>query len=139
MDFCNNLQSMQCVLCHPIPLEYDLNFSTQGKNNGFVNYKEHNTSVLKKHVTHEQSKQYRKQSLFLVEKVSKTKSDKQFAKKRKIVPPFKITKFFNNQCPYNKSNPTQQSFMEVLVFHVVKGYKILTFVENLWLKQLVLR
>jgi hypothetical protein len=94
---------------------------------------------LKKHVTHEQSKQYRKWGLFLLEKVSKTKSDKQVAKKKKIVPPFKFTKFFNNQCPYNKSNPTQQSFMEVLVFHVVKGYKILAFVENLWLKQLVLR
>jgi hypothetical protein len=69
-----------------------------------------------------------------LEKVSKTKIDKQVAKKRKIIP-----KFFNNQCPYNKSNPTQQSFMEVSVFHVVKDYKILTFVENLWLKQLVLQ
>ncbi len=29
------------IICHPIPLEHDPNFSTQGKNNGFVNYKEH--------------------------------------------------------------------------------------------------
>jgi hypothetical protein len=49
------------------------------------------------------------------------------------------TNFFGTQLPYNKSNPLQQAFFEDLVLYVAKGNKPLSFVENLWLRHLVLQ
>jgi hypothetical protein len=43
-----NLQMMDYVLCHFIPLEHHLKNLTYGKNKGHVSYiKEHNINVLK--------------------------------------------------------------------------------------------
>jgi len=37
----------------------------------------------------------------------KISNEKQVAKKKRIVLPFKITNFYGNHKPYTKSNPTQ--------------------------------
>ncbi len=59
-------------------------------------------------------------------------NEKQVAKKKRIVPPSYITNFFS------KSNQTQPDFLKDLMLYIVKGYHPLSFIENPWLRGLVL-
>jgi hypothetical protein len=64
-------------------------------------------------------------------------NEKKVAKKRTF-PPFQITNFFGSQKHYSKSNQTQQDFFEDLMLYNAKGYYPLSFIENLWLRCLIL-
>ncbi len=112
---------MQYFVCHFIQLEP---IDAHGNHKGLMNYnKNHGTNALKKHACHEHPNLYKKWGLFLLQKVTKTQSEKQRTKKKKIVPPFQMINVFGNQWPYNKSDPLQQTFLEDLVLYVVKGYR----------------
>jgi hypothetical protein len=65
-------------------------------------------------------------------------NERQVTKKRKIVLPHQITNFFGNHKFYAKSNSTQTYFLEYLMLSNAKGYHPLSFVENPWLRHLVL-
>jgi hypothetical protein len=56
--------------------------------------------------------------IFFLQRVAKIQSEKQPTKNRKIVPPFQIINFFNNECPYNKLNLLQHAFLEDFVLYV---------------------
>ncbi len=58
--------------------------------------------------------------------------------KSKTIPPSQITNFFNNQRPYNKFDHAQQTLLEDLVLYIAKDYRPLSFVENPWLRRLIL-
>ncbi len=93
---------MCCFVCHPIQLEL---LDAHGKHKRLVSYnKNHGVSTLKKYACHEHLDLYKKWGFFLLQKVIKTQSEKRGSKKKKIVPPFQIIKFFSNQQPYHKSN-----------------------------------
>jgi hypothetical protein len=64
-------------------------------------------------------------------------NEKQAAKKRTF-PPSQITNFFGSQKHYSKSNQIQQDFLEDLTLYNAKGYYPLPFIENLWLRCLIL-
>jgi hypothetical protein len=64
-------------------------------------------------------------------------NEKQVAKKRTF-PPSQITNFFGSQKYNSQSNQTQQDFLEDLMLYNAKGYYPLSFIENLWLRCLIL-
>jgi hypothetical protein len=72
---------------------------------------------LKKHVYREHPN-LQEMGIFFLQRVTKTQSEKQATKKRKIVPPFQIINFFSNQHIYNKLNLLQHAFLEDLVLYV---------------------
>ncbi len=47
-------------------------------------------------------------------------------------------KFFGSTIPYHKSDLAQHTFLEVLCLYIAKGYRLLSLVENLWLKGFVM-
>jgi hypothetical protein len=73
-----------------------------------------------------------------MQKITKRGGQKQVELTRKIVLPSQITKLFNKQL-YNKVNPTQKVILKYLVIYVAKNYDLLSFIENLLLKQLILQ
>jgi hypothetical protein len=40
--------------------------------------------------------------------------------------------------PYKNLDPTQELFLEDLILYITKGYGLLSSIENVWLKRLVL-
>jgi hypothetical protein len=73
-----------------------------------------------------------------MQKITKRGGQKQVEMTRKIVLPSQITKLFNKQL-YNKANPTQKAILKYLVIYVANNYDLLSFIENLLLKQLILQ
>ncbi len=49
-----------------------------------------------------------------------------------------ITDFFNFKVPYKNSNLTQELFLEDLILYITKGYRSLSFIENVWLRRHIL-
>jgi hypothetical protein len=45
--------------------------------------------------------------------------------------------FFNSEPGYQKTDPTQEQFLEGFVFYISKGYCPLRFIENIWLKRFI--
>lgn len=70
--------------------------------------------------------------------MSKIGSGKQVAKKMNIGPPSHIIDFFCNQHPHNKEGPTQHAFLEDAMLYVATSYQPMSFVENVWLRWLIL-
>jgi hypothetical protein len=125
-----NPQIMRCILGHLTPVNVDSN-----GNKVLVSYNtQYGTSVLKKHVTNKHVEEYRRWGLFVMQKSKDGGDERQAAKKQKTIPPFQITNFFGNHQRYNKSDPTEQTFLEDLVLYIAKGYRPLSSVENPWLK-----
>jgi hypothetical protein len=46
--------------------------------------------------------------------------------------------FLGSHKLYSKSNQTQQDFLEDLILYIVKGYHLLSSIENSWLKHLII-
>jgi hypothetical protein len=69
--------------------------------------------------------------------MTKRGGQKQVEMRRKIVLPSQITKLFNKQL-YNKVNPTQKAILKYLVLYVANNYDLLSSIENLLLRQLIL-
>jgi hypothetical protein len=62
-------QFIWCIFFHYNPVDANL---SHGKNNGLVNYiKGHQTSLLKKHISHEHVEKHEKWDLFLMQKVER--------------------------------------------------------------------
>jgi hypothetical protein len=70
--------------------------------------------------------------------MTKRGGQKQAEMTRKIVLPSQITKLFNKQL-YNKVDLTQKAILKYLVLYVANNYNLLSFIENLLLKQLILQ
>jgi hypothetical protein len=61
----------------------------------------------------------------------------QITKKRKKPTTCSIIGFFNTRILYQKTNPTQEQFLEDLVFYIAKGYCPFSSTKNISLKRLV--
>lgn len=70
--------------------------------------------------------------------MSKIGSGKQVAKKMNIAPPSHIIDFFCNQHLHNKEGLAQHACLEDRMLYVATSYQPMSFVENVWLRWLVL-
>ncbi len=69
---------MRCILCHLTPVNVDSN----EKNKGLISYNTwYGTSALKKHIADKHVEEYRRWSLFVVQKSKDGGDPKQAAKK----------------------------------------------------------
>jgi hypothetical protein len=78
-------------------MQIDARNISKTKSNILLNYnKKHGTSLLKKQVSNGHLEESKRQGLFLIHIVIEMVKWKQVAKKRKIILPFQIMKFFCN-------------------------------------------
>jgi hypothetical protein len=59
-------------------------------------------------------------------------------RKQKGMPPSQITRFLGSKIPYLKNYPIQLAFVDDLALYIAKGHRPLAYVENPWLKHIVM-
>jgi hypothetical protein len=64
---------------------------------------------------------------------------RQTFKKRKKLFTTSIANFFNSIMPYKNSDLGQELFLEDLIMNIIKGFRPLNSIENVWIKRLVFR
>ncbi len=63
----------------------------------------------------------------------------QACKKKTCPSPSSITNVFGYTKPYHKNDNFQQAFLEDLTLYIAKSRRLLSIIEDAWLKQLVLQ
>jgi hypothetical protein len=134
-----NPQQLQCILCHPRhtnlnpanAIRNSKRFLTSNKDNGII--------TLNKHVQCDHVDEYNIWVLYLKQQKQGLEivKNRQQHKKRKLHFHPKLL-FFGSTIPYHKSDLAQHTFLEVLCLYIAKGYRLLSLVENLWLKGFVM-
>jgi hypothetical protein len=59
-------------------------------------------------------------------------------RKQKGTPLSQITRFFGSKIPYLKNYPIQLAFVDDLALYIAKGHRPLSYVENPWLRRIVM-
>ena len=90
---------------------------------------------MKKQLTNEHSNDFER----LKRQTTEAESLRHKIKRRKVVPPSKITIFFGNTKFYKKNDVQQQMFIEDTVLFIAKGYEALSTIESLWFRHFVMR
>ncbi len=112
INSCNLMQIMWCIVCHSNPIDASANNVSHGKIKGLMNYnKNHRTSSLKKHVSHEHVEEGKRWDL-LVQKAQGNRNQWESTKERENGPPFLIIQFFGNDWPYNRADLAQHAFLK---------------------------
>ncbi|KAJ7552447.1 hypothetical protein O6H91_06G055400 [Diphasiastrum complanatum] len=128
-----NPQQMRCVICHLDTKQLSAHNTSQSRKG-----KEHGTTAMKKHVSSEHAEvlsKYKAQK----DSICPKEDARHPTKKRNLPSSSAITSFYGSSTPYKKEDDQQQCFLEDLVLYIVKGYRPLSSVENIWLRRLILR
>jgi len=123
---------MHCIMCHSNG-NNPIQCSIIGKI-GLITYdKDNETISMKKHVNNCHLHELKKWNV-MVEVTKSFESVHPTCKRKTNSTPSSITSFFNY-----KNGPIQWAFLENLTLYIAKGHHPLLIIEDLWLKQLVLR
>jgi hypothetical protein len=91
-----------------------------------------------KHVTNENGPNLVKYTVHKIGPEDKDNSKRLKCKNKTFITLTSIINFFEGLKCYKKSNPIQMGFIEDIIFMIIKGYKPLSIMESLWLRQMIL-
>ncbi len=128
----NVKQNMHCIMCHS-NRNNPTHCSIIGKV-GLITYDKDNEIIsIKKHVNNCHFHELKKWNV-MVEATKSLDGIHPTCKRKTHPTPSSITSFFNY-----KNGPIQWALLENLTLYIAKGHHLLLIIEDLWLKQLVLR
>ncbi len=130
-------QKMCCIVCHMHVDGTNLfHHSPSGKARIITYDKSNGTTSLKKHVSNHHPQEVKKWIVDI--EANKNLEDVHQACKKKT-PPSPSSTIFGYAKPYHKNDHSQWAFLEDLAFYIVKSHRLLSLVEDAWLKRLVLQ
>ncbi len=130
-------QMICCLLCHFQPIVF-MNSRELLRKGLITYYKTSGITTLQKHFDLDHSTIYKK----IQEEINKEgrkNVEKQSTRKRYFFSNSSTFEVFASKNPFTKNDVEQKMFMENLALLIVKNYLPLQFVENVWLKCLVLQ
>lgn len=130
-------QLMRCIVCHPSRRETMGLRSTRCRKGVVLYNKEHGTSAMKRHVHAEHPQAFNRYKALRSSSEPSLITPRQPSKKRSGSFPGSLAYVYGGSNP-QKEDEQHQQFLEDLALYTVKAHQLLSSVENVWLRRLLL-